>query len=330
MSGTVHSTPSGSHSCAGDQGRDDAIWAILLATLGLAAMLQLADPFSLSIRGMAMPLTMAIILSGVATFYRVVRPTPRIVAMVIGLQQMILFSAVGAILSYMIAARAGTPWDARIAGWDRAMGLDWRSALRWLDSHAFVAPVLKFGYQTLMPQMAALIVALALCGRLAALRIVLLAAMGAGLVIIILSGAMPAVGTYAHFGIGPQDHVHIAPAITDAHMADLLGLRDGTLRMLSLDRMQGIITFPSYHAALAAVFGWGFSRVPLWYARWPGMAMAAFTLMGTPIDGGHYFSDVAAGTAVAVIALCVARRAIRFDIVAMARIARMPVPFAGA
>lgn len=287
------------------------IWAVLLATLALVGCFQIGDPFRMSPQGIIPPAGLALLLCAIATYYRNARPDPRIVAMTIGLAQMILFSALGAVLSYMVAARGGPLWDDRITRWDSALGLDWLSSLRWMDQHARVAPLLKFAYLALMPQMAAMIVALALYGRLATLRVALLAAMMAGLIAILLSGMMPAVGPYAHFGVRPDDFSHIAPAVPYAHMEHLTGLRDGTLRTLSIATMQGIISFPSYHAALAAVFGWGFSRVPGQWIRWPGKMMAALTLAATPIDGGHYFSDVIAGCLIATFSLWAAHRATR-------------------
>jgi hypothetical protein len=34
------------------------------------------------------------------------------------------------------------------------------------------------------------------------------------------------------------------------------------MRVLDLGAMEGIVTFPSYHAALAAIFVWSFRAVP--------------------------------------------------------------------
>ena len=50
--------------------------------------------------------------------------------------------------------------------------------------------------------------------------------------------------------------------------------------------MQGIITFPSYHAGLSLVTLWGFWASRMAWLRWPGMLLAALTIVATPVDGG--------------------------------------------
>jgi len=306
----VDAHPHPSLAPSGHDGHDDAGWMALLVTLIVALGFQFADPFQIPLRGVAGPALFILILGAAAAFYRQRRSDGNIVSMCVGLQQMTLFSAIGAILSYMVAARGGPYWDVRIAGWDQALGLDWRAYLRWMDRHAFLGGPLKFAYATIIPQMALLIIVLGLANRLAALRTAILAAMIAGLAVILLSGAMPAVAAYAHFGLRPADYPHLQPAAALIHMNDLAALRAGTLHVLSLDRMEGIITFPSYHAALATVFGWGFLKAPQLWIRATGTGLALLTLAATPIDGGHYFSDVLAGCAIACASLLIARRAI--------------------
>jgi hypothetical protein len=83
-------------------------------------------------------------------------------------------------------------------------------------------------------------------------------------------------------------------------------VRAGTLRHLDLFGLAGIVTFPSFHAASAVLYAWA-----LWPVRWiRPIAVAANGAMfaSTPIDEGHYFSGLAAGVAVALVSIAVARR----------------------
>ena len=95
-------------------------------------------------------------------------------------------------------------------------------------------------------------------------------------------------------------------------MADLKALRDGTFAELRLSSMQGIITFPSYHAGLSLVSLWGFWASRMAWLRWPGMTLAALTIAATPVDGGHYLVDVLAGVAIAAVSVAAAVRAVRW------------------
>jgi hypothetical protein len=90
-------------------------------------------------------------------------------------------------------------------------------------------------------------------------------------------------------------------------LRDLPPTRDGALRHLDHFGLGGIVTFPSFHAASAVLYAWA-----LWPARWMRpIVVLAFTAMlaATPINGGHYFIDIIAGTAIAVLAIVAARAA---------------------
>jgi hypothetical protein len=114
-------------------------------------------------------------------------------------------------------------------------------------------------------------------------------------------GAMPAVAMFAYLGLQPQDYPNLHPAAAFVHLAHLAALRDGSMQVISLHDAQGIITFPSYHAALGVIFACSF-----WshrWLRWPGVVVNALLIAATPIDGGHYFVDVIAGVIIAIVSL---------------------------
>src|SRR5690606_36367265 len=89
------------------------------------------------------------------------------------------------------------------------------------------------------------------------------------------------------------------------------GLRDGSHRLLVAVGSQGIITFPSLHAALAVILIaalWPIARL-----RWIILPLNLAMLAATPIDGSHYLFDVIAGVAVAVVRLALAIRIAQGD-----------------
>jgi membrane-associated phospholipid phosphatase len=161
------------------------------------------------------------------------------------------------------------------------------------------------GHGWAVAQMIIAVVALGLAGRAIACRQFVAAVMLAALISIVISAAAPAMVVFAHLGLQAQDYHNLDPSAAFLHVADLTALRDGTLRVISLDRMQGIIAFPSYHAALAVIFA-----ASLWtlrWLRWPGVALNALMIAATPINGGHYFVDVLAGIMVAVVSVTAVR-----------------------
>lgn len=298
------------HASHGDVPRvRSGLWLLILAVAILAAAWMRAAGLALDVASALLPVAVCAGLEALATFYATRRPDPRLAVSLSCVAQFIAFSCCGALLSYAVAATGGPLWDDTFLALDRALGLDWLAYLHGLNDRPWLAAAFGSAYRSLMPQMILVIVVLGFGGRLAAAREFVLAFVIAGVITVLLSGLMPAVAMYAHLGLRPEDFPQLSPTAAYAHIADFAGLRDGTLRTVTLDRMEGIITFPSFHAALGVLFIRYFwmSRI----TRWPGLALNALMIAGTPIDGGHYFVDVGAGVAIAVLAIAAAGYLVR-------------------
>ncbi len=94
-----------------------------------------------------------------------------------------------------------------------------------------------------------------------------------------LFAAFPAIGYVGM--IGPE------------HIDDLVQSRNGLWTTLDFTKVNGIVTFPSFHAIFAVIFTYVVRQV-----RWALAIIAplnAVMLLSTPIVGGHYLVDVVAG-----------------------------------
>jgi hypothetical protein len=291
------------------QAFDDASWLLIALCLFLVIGFQLVEPFAFAPVAIVKPAATIGLLWIGARFYTRYRFRPGFAALLTSIMQIILFSLLGAALSYMVAAQGGALWDARFQRWDAMMGFDWLAYVRWVDGHPALATLYRWAYVTLIPQMVVLVMSLTIVGKMREMRVVVCAAILAGAVTVLASGWTPAVSNYVHLNLSLEEFRNLRPAAALVHYADFAGLRDGSLRLIDLDAMEGIITFPSYHAALGAIFIWGFLRVGR--AGWAGAAWAALMLLATPVDGAHYFVDVFAGIAVAAMALVAAERLVR-------------------
>ena len=289
---------------------DSAAWALLGALVVAVAGLQLWKPLPVEPASLLVLLTACGALSCTAFFYRRVRVQENFAIICVGLMQVLLFSAIGSVLSYMLAREGGALWDNRLEAWDVALGFDWLAYVRLVDAQAWLVAPVRIAYASLIPQIIVLVLALGFTSKLAELRRMLLAAMLGGTITILLSAVFPAVGYYVHHGLAAADFDHIRPWAGLVHQADFTALRDGTMTSLRLTEVQGIVTFPSYHAGLATVTVWGFWVSRIAWLRWPGVALALATIFATPIDGGHYLVDVLAGMAVGAIAIAATRRAV--------------------
>jgi hypothetical protein len=252
-------------------------------------------------------------LSAAALFYAKVRPRRQFVAMCVGLTQVLLFSALGIVLSYLAAREGGHLWDDRFMAWDRALGFDWLGYIRFVDGHPWLAAVLSASYASLIPQVILVVVALGFSARLEELRQFILGGILCGTVTILLSPLFPALSCYVHLGLTAHDFRNIDPAAGYSELRDYVALKRGSLGVLRLPQMQGIIAFPSYHAGLAAVTLWSFWSGRIMWLRWPGVALALATIVSAPVDGGHYFVDVIAGLVVAACSIAAAQPLARWS-----------------
>lgn len=289
-----------------------AAWAFLVLLTFALGVVEFLDPVPITLRGV-LPLTVACVtLWSVAYYYRQVRVVEKFADMCITLSQVLLFSAVGIVLSYL-AARTNAPlWDDTFVRWDKALGFDWMAAMELVDESPLAVDILFVAYGSLIPQIVFVVCALGFMQKLADLRTVMLAAMLCGSVCIVFSAFMPAVAYPIHYGITPTSFDNVVPWAGFIKLGDFMKLRDGTIAHLDFASMQGLITFPSYHAGLSAVTFWGFWRTGKAWLQVPGMTLAFLTIVSTPIDGGHYLVDVIAGIAVTIACLFAARRMIRW------------------
>jgi membrane-associated phospholipid phosphatase len=251
-------------------------------------------------------------LGGVALFYRYVRPLANFSVMCTALAQVLLFSALGSLLSYQLAQMGGALWDDSFAAWDAALGFDWLSFVQWVDRIGWIVLPLRLAYASLIPQIIVLVLVLGFTMRLRELRQLILAAILCGTITVLLSPLFPAVSNYVHLGLTRADFTTINPYAGYIHLEHLNALRASEPMLLRFHEMQGIITFPSYHAGLAGVTLWGFWIARYGWLRWPGMALAAATIIATPVDGGHYLVDLIAGGAMAALSVWAAGWLVRW------------------
>ena len=295
-----------------DRSSESTAWALIAGLFLAVGALQLRSPLPIEPASLAALIIACVALGGTAAFYRRVRRQENFAIICIGLMQVLLFSAIGSILSYMLAREGGPLWDARLAAWDRALGFNWLAYVHWVDRSPSLTGLLHVAYGSMIPQIIVLLLALGFAVRLAELRTVMLAAIVCGTLCVLVSAFFPAVSNPAFLGISGKDFHHVDPWGGYVHLADLRALRDGTFAEIRLTEMKGIITFPSFHAGLSLVTLWGFWASRLAWLRWPGLTLAALTIAATPVDGGHYLVDVLAGMAIAAVSIAAAVRAVRW------------------
>ena len=285
-------------------GRRFGIWPVIAAMAVVAALWTAAAGLSFDGTSAVKPAMTCMVLEGLSLFYRHRRPDPRLAATLSAVAQTLACSAVGATMQYAVAATAGPLQDAMLLSWDRAFGLDWRGYLAFVNARPWLGSVYAFAYDSLECQLILVLVVLGFGSRAEAVQRFVSAFTIAVLITILISAVMPAAAMFVHLHLGAQDFPNLHPTDAALRASAFTALRDGTLRLVALDQMDGIITFPSLHAALGVMFT--LALAPVRWLRWPVLVLNLLLIAATPIDGGHYFVDLMGGGLVAVLAMMAA------------------------
>jgi membrane-associated phospholipid phosphatase len=190
-------------------------------------------------------------------------------------------------LTYLAATTGFPLLDDALARLDAMLGFDWDAAARWVGQRPMIDWVLGCAYASMPMQAAAVLLIGSLRrpgdrnGEAVWLLIVSL------LITCAIFAFTPALGKIGHVGTG--------------YLNILAEIRGGSWSVLSFDRSEGIVTFPSFHTALAIIF--------IYIVRHDRWALAVFAplnilmILSTPTIGGHYLVDLFGGAAVAIISI---------------------------
>ena len=206
---------------------------------------------------------------------------------------MVAFNVFLSILTY-----AGTPLNAPLADrWlkacDARLGIHLPSIVEWTTAHPSAKAVFDAAYPSVMLSTLLALVVLGLDQDRRQLQAFVLQFMFAGLLTTIIFFLWPAEGPFAAYGYESRpdqqrflEHFH--------------ALRSGRFHRVSLNQLEGLITFPSFHTAWALLVAWGFRN-----HRWlcvPMLILNVMVVISTLTTGWHYGCDVIGGILVAVIA----------------------------
>jgi hypothetical protein len=278
--------------------RERGLQWLLLAATGVLDLVGLRHAgISIAPASLRWHMIATAVLGSLALVYRHWRPAPILAGLLNATLVLVLFTGSAGILSYLVAAWDRPLQDARLAAIDAALGFDWPRLL------AVVNDLPRFGwlliglYHSALPQILATLLLLAGCRRLAALDRFVTRLMLGGLLTILISGLMPALGAYAFYAPQPADYAALRPDAGTWHLADLMALRQGSFASLDPRAIEGLVTFPSFHTVLTLLMVEALAFHPALAAL--AVGTAALVLVSALTEGGHFLVDVLAGTAIA-------------------------------
>jgi membrane-associated phospholipid phosphatase len=238
---------------------------------------------------------------GIGYVYAVLRPDDRLAALAFGGAYLIAYTFAAALLSYLGTSLALPLLDAQFARADAALGLDWMAALEFADRWPAIGMLLRVAYATSMPQVLLVFLVLATTHQLQRLADFIALFTATSLVTVLTASLLPSAGAFVHFD-PPAALRHVVGANAGIwHLEHFEALRSGALRAIDPGTIEGLVTFPSFHTALAVITVWALWRTP--YLAIPALALNALVIASTVPVGGHYFVDILAGLAVAGAAI---------------------------
>jgi hypothetical protein len=214
---------------------------------------------------------------------------------------LIAFSYLASILSYLVLSVGAPLADAALARWDAALGFDWVSAAYWVGAHPGLQRIFQLAYYSGLPQMGLVVVYLGFTLRLAQLH---------EFAQLFMAGSMLAIATSLLFpAAGPWFAAPPGIPFDASSLSNFFPLHSGTVRILDLNTIQGLISMPSEHAMIGIFLAYAMRGTgPLFLLA---IVLNTLLVLATPTEGGHYLVDVIAGVLCAAALIAWSRRTTR-------------------
>lgn len=218
------------------------------------------------------------------------------------------FTDAALVLQYLTVSAGHPLVDTALLRFDSHFGFEWEVLYKWVGTHPTIKTILHVAYETGLIQLATIPFILAVARKSQDYSELVLNATISGLIVVLVGWLYPASSAYLHFGIH-------APGTADT-VSDFVLLRSGELRQIVLENAQGLVSMPSYHAALAICFAWSLRHVRRVFPA--ACVLNIAMILSTPTEGGHYLADVVAGIFLGVATIYVTRAFLPGDLRATA------------
>lgn len=242
-------------------------------------------------------LFLALIFGVPGLVYTYVRSDPVVSVPLLNFALVQLYFLVGSMLSYIVASLNFPLIDPWLAGFDKSIGFDWLAVLTFFNDRAWLDDVMNRAYNIPFVVTVLSLLYLTFTGRHRQVEDFTICMTLTGLVTLLLSGTLPAVGAFPYYLPAESAHDQISVFASYSHLDQLLGLRDGSFRSLLTDEPRGLATFPSFHTIYALILIYAMRGTGIFFLI--SVLINSATIASTPIFGGHYFVDLIGGFVVA-------------------------------
>lgn len=271
---------------------------IYVSALGASASLEIAAPI---LDGVPLCLAAAAILS---CYIRTSFPNAARTALFIEAACAVIVLGLSlACLSYLAAAIDLPLRDQLVIRVDRHLGFDWLQMMQSVDGWPRVLDLLDGAYATFTFQLIATVLILLLAKRPRDLDRFFITFICASVISEIASVMIPTLGPMSALA-GHSSFANL-PTLGRTTAEIVIALRDGTMKEVDLEAINGIISFPSLHAAVAVIVPFALCwNKPL---LWAVVVLDGVMLVSAIPSGNHYLTDVVGGVGTAVLAIVCSR-----------------------
>jgi hypothetical protein len=249
--------------------------------------------------------TQVVVLTGlllaIGFFYGSIRRNTQLADMALWGALVAAFTFAAAIFTYLTATLPFPLVDSELARIDAGLGFSWPAWFQFVNAHPLLKGLFVIVYASLLPECAASIIYFAHRRRSDRIAEFLWGALFSLLITATISGFLPALGAFVHFGV---------PGLAESmYLPHLLALRDGSTSSFSMNEFQGIISMPSYHTVLAILIIYAYRGCGRVFTL--ALVLNGVMLLSLPSEGGHYLIDLIAGGAIAVFTIAITSAAAR-------------------
>lgn len=236
------------------------------------------------------------VLAGIQLVYTRLRPDP-IISAVAGALLGLTWTGLVAGLIALTGLRLGAPLiDADLAHADAFLRVSTPAIVAWTAKYPWLGRGLDVVYVSSVPAVFVSAVLLAIRRSYPRMRELVLSFSACGAVCAAFAALCPAIGAFSYYGIAPDVAAGLPIRSGLFHLAIFNGYRSGALTAIDLRNLEGVVTFPSFHACMALMVAYALRSIR-------GVSAVAWlwsgaVLFSTIPIGGHYAVDVLAGTAV--------------------------------